>query len=126
MTEIELTTFNNIVNQTIADIDNTFTLVYSDNTDCDEYLDLEWMFEKIIDNNHNIFIDITINEDYEISPSYFIKIDCVIYPIKPQYPAYTEYNDYSADNIDIDTLVNNIKQTYNNVISKYNANKGVE
>ena len=123
MTETELTIIDNIVNQTVTDIATGFTLEYFDYSQ-DESLDLNWVFDKKINNSYNIFIEITINKDKEI---YYIRINCVIYNTeKSNCIVYSKYNNYSADNIDIDTLVNNIKQTYNNVISKYNANIGVE
>ena len=123
MTETELTIIDNIVNQTVTDIATGFTLEYFDYSQ-GKSLDLNWVFDKKINNSYNIFIEITINKDKEI---YYIRINCVIYNTeKSNCIVYSKYIDYSADCIDIDTLVNTIKQTYNNVISKYNANIGVE
>lgn len=140
MTEIELTTLNNIIKQIIADIDNTFTLNLFEKgvnirfingiEDTEPYYyPVYWKFDRIINNKYIISITITIDEIQSDPISYKIDIDSIIYNANMlEYSdfndcqiEYGDFNNYKADSIDIDKLANYIKQSYNTVMADYNA-----
>ena len=130
MTETELTTLNNIIKQIIADIDNTFTLDLFEKganirfingiEDTEpQYYPVYWKFDKMINNEYIISITITIDEIQSDTISYKIDIDSIIY--NANMLEYRDFNNYKADNVDIDKLANYIKQSYNIVMADFNA-----
>ena len=140
MTEIELTTLNNIIKQIIADIDNTFALNLFEKgvnirfingiEDTEPYYyPVYWKFDRIINNKYIISITITIDEIQSDPISYKIDIDSIIYNANMlEYSdfndcqiEYGDFNNYKADNVDIDKLANYIKQSYNIVMADFNA-----
>lgn len=117
----ELNNIDNTIKRTIADINNTFTLKYSDNTD----IPAEWRFTMLLEDNYFVSADVYIEKAYTDKPSYAIQIEFNIYDIRKYFRDidYQECCYYLTNNNNVDILADNIKQTYNKLIDKFEANK---
>lgn len=117
----ELNNIDNTIKRTIADINNTFTLKYSDNID----IPAEWRFTMLLEDNYFVSADVYIEKAYTDKPSYAIQIEFNIYDIRKYFRdiEYCEYCYYLTNNNNVDILADNIKHTYNKLIVKFEANK---
>ena len=136
MTKDELNIIDNVIKQTITELDNSLNLTYysSDvsvrfiNGDMQKdarYSASDWKFIRDLDDVHQMSIEVYIDEAETIDFNYDYHIIIIgeihnIDKILDNIESY-DYADYSVINLDILSLVKDIKRIYNNVIDEFNA-----